>query len=538
MKLPNDTLVLLLGGCLLLMCGTARAWHSEELEIFDLVEEINKNFYEFMGINQTATNNEIKRAFRTLSIVLHPDKNPSEDANIQFRNLVSIYEVLKDSSKREKYDKVLKEGMPNWKSALYYYRRMRKIGLYEGAFILFLIITVGQYLFAWAAYLEKKYTAEQVFGTKLKKLQKKNKNIDMDVILSEIPMPSLLNTLPIQIPLAIWNLPKTIKNGFSKANELKELALEKRRQELEAARRQEELEREAEEQARLRKEQKENLRKRKQNSKAPEKTEEELRGYSRINARQLNEEDGVRPASQKSTVSGGFWTDEDLTELIRLVKKHPGGAGSRWNTIAESMNRSVQEVTFMAAKMKENGYRIPGQTESVAENLVQESQEAVRKEKVKKSASVTATAAPGTVTASSEKSMLIPETNWTQEQQRALEAAIVKNRKTASGDRWQKIANSVPEKTKEECLVRYKYLCELVKTQKKAEEAEAVANAELDDPPNEEELPEELLAEEVEPTAAAPAASKKLSKRELRRRKQNYSTSDDSDADAYQYEIS
>lgn len=230
MQLHAETMVPAIVLGLLLLCGSTSAWHSEELEIFDLIEEVNKNFYEFMGINQTATNNEIKRAFRTLSIVLHPDKNAAEDANIQFRNLVSIYEVLKDASKREKYDKVLRDGMPNWKSALYYYRRMRKIGLYEGAFILFLIITVGQYLFAWAAYLEKKYTAEQVFGTKLKKLQKRNKNIDMDVILSEIPIPSLLNTLPIQIPLAIWNLPKTIKNAFSKANELKELALEKRRQ--------------------------------------------------------------------------------------------------------------------------------------------------------------------------------------------------------------------------------------------------------------------------------------------------------------------
>lgn len=515
---------------LLVLCGTANAWHSEELEIFDLVEEINKNFYEFMGINQTATNNEIKRAFRTLSIVLHPDKNPAEDANIQFRNLVSIYEVLKDASKREKYDKVLRDGMPNWKSALYYYRRMRKIGLYEGAFILFLIITVGQYLFAWAAYLEKKYTAEQVFGTKLKKLQKRNKNIDMDVILSEIPIPSLLNTLPIQIPLAIWNLPKTIKNAFSKANELKELALEKRRQELEAARRQEELEREAEEQVRLRKEHKENLRKRKQNTKAPEKTAEDLRGYSQIQARELNEEDAIRPASQKSTVSGGFWTDEDLTELIRLVKKYPGGAGSRWNTIAESMNRTVQEVTFMAAKMKENGYRIPGQSESVAESIVQESQQAVRKEKIKK----------GTGTAN-EKSMLIPETNWTQEQQRALEAAIVKYRKTAGGgDRWQKIANSVPEKTKEECLVRYKYLCELVKTQKKAEEEEADTASE---PVNIEEEVEENESEEITASAAAPAPApaappaKKLSKREQRRRKRDLSSDEDSD-DAYQYEIS
>ncbi|EDX02810.1 uncharacterized protein F54F2.9 [Drosophila yakuba] len=516
---------LMLAGLLLLCATGASAWHSEELEIFDLVEEVNRNFYEFMGINQTATGAEVKRAFRTLSIVLHPDKNPAEDANIQFRNLVSIYEVLKDPSRREKYDRVLKEGMPNWKSALYYYRRMRKIGLYEGAFILFLITTVGQYLFAWAAYLEKKYTAEQVFGTKLKKLQKKNKNIDMDVILSEIPMPSLLNTLPIQIPLALWNLPRTIKNGFSKANELKELALEKRRQELEAARRQEELEREAEEQARLRKEHKENLRKRKQNTKAPEKTEEELRGYSQIQAREMTDDDAVRPASQKSTVSGGFWTDEDLTELIRLVKKYPGGAGSRWNTIAESMNRSVQEVTFMAAKMKENGYRIPGQTDSVAEALVQESQQAQRKEKVKKAA-----ASAG---ASAEKSMLIPETNWTQEQQRALEAAIVKYRKTAGGDRWQKIANSVPEKTKEECLVRYKYLCELVKTQKRAEEE---ANEPDEDAAAiEEELPEEEPLAPPEPEVAP--AAKKLSKREQRRRKRDLSSGDDSD-DAYQYEIS
>lgn len=52
---------------------------------------------------QDATAAEIRRAFRALSIVLHPDKNDAEDANVQFRNLVSVYEVLKDSSKREKY---------------------------------------------------------------------------------------------------------------------------------------------------------------------------------------------------------------------------------------------------------------------------------------------------------------------------------------------------------------------------------------------------------------------------------------------------
>ncbi|KAM7350466.1 uncharacterized protein F54F2.9 [Cochliomyia hominivorax] len=504
-------------------------WDTEELEIFDLVEEINKNFYDFLGISQNATNNEIKRAFRGLSIQLHPDKNPSEDANIQFRNLVSIYEVLKDSSKREKYDKVLRDGLPNWKSALYYYRRMRKIGLYEGGGILFLIVTVGQYLFAWAAYLEKKYTAEQVFGSKLKKLQKKNKNIDMETILNEIPSPSLKNTLPIQIPLFIWNLPSTIKEGFNKANELKEMALEKRRQELEVARRQEQLEKEYEEQARLRKEKKENLRKRKQNTKAPEKTEEELKGYSQIKGIELTEDDAIRPVTQKATLSGGFWTDEDLAELIRLVKKYPAGLSNRWVIISENMNRTVQEVTFMAAKIKENGFRIAGQTDSVAESIVQETVKIVKKEKVKLK----------------EKNIVIPETNWSQDQQKALEAAIVKYRKTAGGDRWQKIANCVPGKSKEECLIRYKYLCELVKSQKKSEEfgtnSEQASNKEttFQDLETEEESvrPGEtkpVTAEDLADDISEKGGSKRNKRKERRRR--DLSSDEDSD-DVYIYEV-
>lgn len=68
---------------------------------------------------------------------------------------------------------------------------------------------------------------------------------------------------------------------------------------MEEAKRLEDMEREAEEQVRLRKEQKETLRKRKQNSKAPEKTDEELKGYSRIQAREMTEDNAVRPVTQK-----------------------------------------------------------------------------------------------------------------------------------------------------------------------------------------------------------------------------------------------
>lgn len=89
--------------------------------------------------------------------MLHPDKNLEVDTSEQFRHLVSVYEVLKDPIKRRYYDKVLAEGLPNWRSAVYYYRHVRKMGLIEMTIILFFIITVGQYLVSWASYLEKKY---------------------------------------------------------------------------------------------------------------------------------------------------------------------------------------------------------------------------------------------------------------------------------------------------------------------------------------------------------------------------------------------
>lgn len=37
---------------MVISCTMVHGWDTEELEIFDLVEEINKNFYEFMGISQ------------------------------------------------------------------------------------------------------------------------------------------------------------------------------------------------------------------------------------------------------------------------------------------------------------------------------------------------------------------------------------------------------------------------------------------------------------------------------------------------------
>ncbi|KFB42563.1 AGAP000261-PA-like protein [Anopheles sinensis] len=427
--------------------ATAHGWGSEDMELFDLVEEVNENFYQLMNISQTATLAEIKRAFRTLSIVLHPDKNDAEDANIKFRNLVSVYETLRDPTKREKYDKVLKEGMPNWKSAIYYYRHVRKMGMVESATILFVVITVMQYFVAWAAYVEKKYTAEQIVGSKLKKLNKrKQTNVQLEELINEIPLPSIKNTLPFQIPWWVWSTitgtPGAIRGMFEMYNQQKKLKEE------ELQREQEEIELQASlEEQRAKDKENRTLRKRTKKMLVPEKTDEELAAYSQSI---LKPGQDTKETTAPPPQSGGLWTEDDLTELVRLVKKYPGGTANRWELIADMMQRSVEEITYMAAKMKECGYRLPHQAEtSVAETLAAGQVPAKVKTKTRDSAD------PAAATST-----------WSQQQQQALEVAIQKYPKSANYDRWQKIASSVPGKSKEECIARYKYLVELVKKQK------------------------------------------------------------------------
>lgn len=54
------------------------------------------------------------------------------------------------------YDRYLVDGMPDWRSALYYIRRARKMSMTEIAIILCIITTIGQYLTSWAGYKEKR----------------------------------------------------------------------------------------------------------------------------------------------------------------------------------------------------------------------------------------------------------------------------------------------------------------------------------------------------------------------------------------------
>ena len=90
----------------------AAAFEEEELEVYDVVEDVNSNFYEFLELKPDCSASDIRKAYRRLSLTLHPDKSDAPDAETKFRHLVAVYETLKDKNKREIYDRVLVEVQP------------------------------------------------------------------------------------------------------------------------------------------------------------------------------------------------------------------------------------------------------------------------------------------------------------------------------------------------------------------------------------------------------------------------------------------
>jgi DnaJ family protein B protein 11 len=72
----------------------------------------NKSFYELLEVPKEASESDIKRAFRKLSLKYHPDKNPgNEEAASIFKQINRAYEVLSDADKRQVYDQQGQEGL-------------------------------------------------------------------------------------------------------------------------------------------------------------------------------------------------------------------------------------------------------------------------------------------------------------------------------------------------------------------------------------------------------------------------------------------
>lgn len=73
------------------------------------------NYYSRLAVTRASNPLEIKRAYKKLSLQLHPDKNPAPDAMDQFDQVKQAYDVLMDMELREVYNKFGKEGVDSKK---------------------------------------------------------------------------------------------------------------------------------------------------------------------------------------------------------------------------------------------------------------------------------------------------------------------------------------------------------------------------------------------------------------------------------------
>lgn len=65
----------------------------------------NKDYYKILGVDKTADEKELKKAYRQLSLKFHPDKNPgNKEAEEKFKEVAEAYRILSDKDLRQRYD--------------------------------------------------------------------------------------------------------------------------------------------------------------------------------------------------------------------------------------------------------------------------------------------------------------------------------------------------------------------------------------------------------------------------------------------------
>ncbi|KAF0308859.1 DnaJ subfamily C member 1 [Amphibalanus amphitrite] len=196
---------------------------------------------------------------------------------------------------------------------------------------------------------------EEAVRTKFKRERKQGTDIDFDVLvdqyMTEVKSPSWWNTLPFQtLRTARWLVVSAPFELVDRARsqcrlrEQRRLDAEKRARQLQEER--DELQRQRDKKRELKERRRQRLQELQQQV-APSVADRAVVSGAAVAARTW------------STARSGPWTDEDLVELARLVKRHPGGTPERWELIAEALQRTVIEVTKMARIIRDKPHMVP-----------------------------------------------------------------------------------------------------------------------------------------------------------------------------------
>ena len=69
---------------------------------------MSKDYYNVLGVDRNASDDEIKKAYRKMAMQYHPDKNPDNpEAEAKFKEAAEAYDVLSTPDKKSNYDRLV-----------------------------------------------------------------------------------------------------------------------------------------------------------------------------------------------------------------------------------------------------------------------------------------------------------------------------------------------------------------------------------------------------------------------------------------------
>merc|ERR1711962_356145 len=170
--------------------------------------------------------------------------------------------------------------------------------------------------------------------------------------------------------------------------------------------------------------------------------------------------------------SGNEWSTEELQLLIKAVKLFPAGTNQRWEVVTEFINqhnegiavRAVKETIAKAKEMQSGNFAMNSLMEEVNKMAYENLQKGQKKEVLERAAMESE--ATERTDSLAEQAGLNPSP-WTPDEQKLLEQAL-KTYDSKTPERWERISEAVPGRSKKDCMKRYKELAEIVKAKKAA----------------------------------------------------------------------